>query len=353
MIFKPQFLKPKFKGGNDLIESVINNSMVEINKNVEYNFQDISSNSKVIFYVDTPFIENFKNEFSNLHNITVKPKSLSFDFLKDDVLQNLYYSDYLVFLAYNTDDYNIIDYLYTKAKKDCQSKLIVFLHNSPLFLKPYVLHNITILGCFTNHPLAYTADINVLKHKIIPADKKKLPVSLGLNNNLFYDMQKEEFTMKPAEGFSPIPFFTTEWERKLYNENFKLKTTLLLIAFLLFINSLYKIIKYRNKKEENYTENTRFEINTNKQLTVKDGIIFSTILYIFVVGLIVIYSLKLGIGSNWFQKLSPSVEWILGMTALYWTTLKAIIGREKIEKFFKNLFSNNSRSQGPTNTLNK
>jgi len=179
--------KTEFRNSSDFVEALVKESMILINYNGvrKYEISD-SDAQKFIFYIDENHIDIFeKNFIAKPQKIYVPvPRQKGNDWLKNQqqkILEHLSTNCCIIYTVLDEIDMKLLSVACSKSRNHFRKKVIILLHTTPKILEEHLLSNVTIVGCFTWHPLSYKADIALLNKKLQPNSKRYFPISLGKN----------------------------------------------------------------------------------------------------------------------------------------------------------------------------
>jgi beta-glucosidase-like glycosyl hydrolase len=173
----------KINSSDEVIINALRSSVRQISTNdTNSSSLDNSKDLNVIFCVYESQIDKFNNAFSNVvkkADFKVIPhdkSSMLFSNMEKFLSSKLRTTDLLVYTIYDVSDVHLLERMSIQAPN---IKMVLFCHNSPLLLTQKLIKTANVVGIFTNHPLSYNIDIEVLQGKLRPSSIDTFPVVMG------------------------------------------------------------------------------------------------------------------------------------------------------------------------------
>ena len=169
------------------------------------------------FYVKERYVDLFRKAFEIVLNgayfygLPKKRTPAIGREIREDLRSNYNGCDYIIYTVFAKDDYDNIDWLRLNGYN--LNKLVILMHNNPLFLKSENVSLPVIAGSFTDHPISYQVDVEALKGQVSPSGRLTVP----------FNQQPEEITISRRLTSSAAEFGKQE-KNAIYGDRGERKT---------------------------------------------------------------------------------------------------------------------------------
>jgi len=190
---------------DNLVKEIIRQAATVINEKTSYKLNNYSNDIKILFCTYDDGIKYFEQSIGPLYKNTqfviiptIKDGS-AFQQTRNKIINNFEKSDLIIYTVFDKSDSDLLSYI-QKRYRSFLNKMIILCHNSPSILDNNILSEATIIATFTNHPLSYKVDSEILKNESQPKQLKDLPINIGENGKV-YNVTNTAF-IKPTDPSS-------------------------------------------------------------------------------------------------------------------------------------------------------
>lgn len=198
-----------------LIKTALRNATIKISNKISYNLSDYPD-EKICFCIPKEHEGKFFSVFSTNINYSFlavpdTKGGKEFSEFKNKLISTFDKIDLLVYVVNDKSDADALKSLQLRFN-NFNRKTVIFCHTTPSVFDNEILTGSTVIGNFTNHPLSYLIDIEVLTGNSAPYGMDKLPISIG-DNGKFHSADDIIF-LPQADITMPIDGNTTPYACK-------------------------------------------------------------------------------------------------------------------------------------------
>lgn len=227
-----------------LVREIIREAATVINEKLSYKLNTYSSDLKILFCTYEEGAIYFKQSIGPLYKnaefiiIPTLKDGRVFQQIRNKIISDFEKADLIIYTVFDKSDSDLLSYI-QKKYKSFSNKVIILCHNNPIILDNNILSEATIISTFTNHPLSYEVDSDILNNKNQPKQLKDLPISIGENGKI-YNVTNTAF-IKPTdpstyENLFPKYLVDERTLQIIQNNNFVISKVLVKKNIFIFIN---------------------------------------------------------------------------------------------------------------------
>jgi len=227
-----------YESSEKFIEEIIKQSMITVNMNERRPYKiNKTKDNNIVFYIEENAVQFFQDCMSGNPTFITIPVQKEKNW--KEIVQNDFYRhiesqncNCIVYTVLDKIDADLLNKAFKIYRNDLSSKLIIFLHNSPIILSKHILSSATIVGCFTRHSIAYQYDVMILKNGFSPQHILKLPVNVcnsNIENKIIDNLTKELSSSIPFEEYTKViqnrNDLIDKYKKRIssYNEEFQIR----------------------------------------------------------------------------------------------------------------------------------
>jgi len=144
-----------------------------------------SPDTKAVFAIYEGELTKYKEAFSSILpfaeflEIPLKKDGSKFRELETALINKAPKCDLLIYTALDASDADLLSRLRRRYPEKMKESMIVISHGSPIALDSDLIKDVTLIGNFTRHSLAFDVDIEILRGETKPSGIRNLPVNIG------------------------------------------------------------------------------------------------------------------------------------------------------------------------------
>jgi len=227
-----------------LVKEIISEAATVINEKSSYKLNTYPNDLKILFCTYGEGVIYFEQSIGPLYKntefiiIPILKDGSAFQQTKNKIISNFEKADLIIYTVFDKSDSDLLSYI-QKKYKSFSNKVIILCHNNPDILDNNILSEATIISTFTNHPLSYEVDSDILNNKNQPKQLKDLPISIGENGKI-YNVTNTAF-IKPTdpstyENLFPKYLVDERTLQIIQNNNFVISKVLVKKNIFIFVN---------------------------------------------------------------------------------------------------------------------
>ena len=264
------FKESDFSDMTHYLESVYQQAFVQLSMNAQTAdlafIQRLGRNQKIVFYARNKYFDNIQGNIKDSRVIMRQRDRSSYrgkkgyERLRDLLLSDLKKGSYVVFVAENKEDLDLVHYVYLYGQVYLP-RLLVSVHESPEIIPLDLLSGVNIVGNFSQDPNSILPLLQVLSGINQPNSLNLTPIDL--RDGVYFDVASRPELKIDDSSKQKKPFFKTQQEQKLSQKIEEIKRQfywalavsllpifVLMLLFVYFISSYIDALTDMPKKRE-------------------------------------------------------------------------------------------------------